>query len=557
MDDQEPELDIRALLGTFRRRGWVVLACIAVFGVGAYLYSSHQPKRYAAVAEVRITDPNADAVFNGVQVKTDPAREVDTQILVVESSEIRTCADQTLGLRAPELETLSVSGHGQTDILLIRAESRNPEVARDGANAVADCYVSSKKAALVSEFQARAVELRKKASDLNDQMTAIDQQLAGKIAPADADRLRSEKSGLLSQKQELDRSADEAEIEASVRSGSVELVDHAELPTTPVSPKPLRDAALAAALGLLVGLGLVFLLERLDDKVKVDRLDRLIGGAPVLGAIPLRGARRLRHHHLPDRPRTLVESQSIDAEAFRTLATSLRFSVLGREKRVIAVTSASVGEGKSTLCANLALALARGGQRVVILSADLRRPSLAEFFGLSDDVTGLTSVLVGDIPLTDAVVPIPDASGLLFLPTGRVPHNPAGVLGSEQMSRLLASLVESGADYVLVDCPPVLPISDTLALVQHVDGVLVVCVPGQTRADGLQAACNRLQQVGAEIIGVVINGVTARQDKQGEYYRYAPSTPRGRGGRDPARSSTPGAAGGDDPAILVGGPGDP
>jgi capsular exopolysaccharide synthesis family protein len=159
---------------------------------------------------------------------------------------------------------------------------------------------------------------------------------------------------------------------------------------------------------------------------------------------------------------------------------------------------------------------------VVALSADLRRPSLAEFFGMDDSGPGLTSVLVGDTSLHQALLTLPgaDASGLEVLPAGPSPHNPADLLGSQHMDELMQSLVASGADYVLVDCPPVLPVSDTLALVQHVDGVIVVCVPGQTKTDNLTTALHRLEQVGSEIIGVVLNGVSATKGRYGHYYRY-------------------------------------
>lgn len=529
MDEQEPDVDLRALLATLRRRVWVIVACVVVFAAGAFVASARQPDLYAATSQVRVTDPNADAVFTGIQIKSDPKREVNTQILVIQSSSIRTCADAALGEQADALENLIVSGKGETDILLIRAASRSPQVAVDASNAVATCYVDAKRTALVSEFQQRAVELRRKSADLGETMSAIDAEIAADPASPNVALLRSEKAGLQDQQQELDQRADEAEVEAAVRGGNVELVDEAELPRRPFTPTPARDALLAGALGLLVGLGLAFLLERLDDKVRVEDVDDLIGDSLVLGTIPLLAARRLKHHHLPDTPRTVAKPTSAEAEAFRTVATSLRFSNLGRTKRVIAVTSADAGEGKSTVVANLAVALARSGLKVVAVSGDLRRPSLAEFFALDDSQVGLTSVLLGEVPVTEAVVrtSTADATNLLVLPAGPSPHNPAELLGSTPMQQLLDQLVQGGADYILIDCPPVLPVSDTLALAQHVDGVIVVCVPGQTKADHLEAACQRLRQIGAEIIGVTINGFSPRSGSYDQYgrYEYRSATP--------------------------------
>ena len=304
----------------------------------------------------------------------------------------------------------------------------------------------------------------------------------------------------------------------------MELISHATLPTQPFAPKPAQDAVLAAGLGLLIGLAIVFLLERVDDSVALEDLEQVTGGAPVLGSIPLQASRNLKHHHLPERPRTLVGPRSVDAEAFRTVTTSLRFSDLGRKKRIIAVTSASMSEGKSTVTANLAVALAQGGRRVVAISGDLRRPALAQFFGIDDTDVGLTSVLVGDVPVSGAVVKVadPDATGLLILPVGPLPHNPAEILGSAAMKQMLDGLVAAGADYVLIDCPPILAVSDTLSVAEHVDGVIVVCVPGQTKSEDLADACGRLRQVGAEIIGVVANGVGEKRAKYAPYYAEEP-----------------------------------
>ncbi len=284
---------------------------------------------------------------------------------------------------------------------------------------------------------------------------------------------------------------------------------------------------LAGGLGLLLGLLIVFLLERVDDTVALEDLEEVTGGAPVLGSIPLQASRSLKHHHLPERPRALVGPRSVDAEAFRTVTTSLRFSDLGRKKRIIAVTSASMSEGKSTVTANLAVAMAQGGRRVVAISGDLRRPSLAQFFGIDETEVGLTSVLVGDVPVSGAVVKVadPDATGLLILPVGPLPHNPAEMLGSAAMKQMLDGLVAAGADYVLIDCPPILAVSDTLSVVEHVDGVIVVCVPGQTKSEDLSDACGRLRQVGTEIIGVVANGVSEKRAKYAPYYAEEPKAP--------------------------------
>jgi capsular exopolysaccharide synthesis family protein len=522
VEEQESEFDIRGLAGIARRRAWIVVLCVVVLAAGAYVYSSSQPDQYAATSEVHITDPNADAVFSGVQVHNDPKREVDTQTLIAKSTQVRACANKTLGASASQVDRITVSGTGDTDILLIRAESHSPEVAQKASIAVTDCYVASRHTSLVKDFQQRIAALQKQSAALAKKIAALN---ANPGAKGPATPIGVQLVDLQNQKDEIDQSANEAVVDSAVSSGNVELISHATLPTKPFAPKPAQDAILAAGLGLLVGVLIVFLLERVDETVGLDDLERVSGGAPVLGNIPLQASSSLKHHHLPERPRTLVGARSVDAEAYRTVTTSLRFSDLGRKKRIIAVTSASMSEGKSTVTANLAVAMAQGGRRVVAISGDLRRPSLAQYFGVDEQGVGLTSVLVGDVPVSGAVVKVvdPDASGLLILPVGPLPHNPAEMLGSAAMQQLLQGLVSAGADYVLIDCPPVLAVSDTLSVAEYVDGVIVVCVPGQTKTEDLSDACGRLRQVGVEIIGVVANGVSEKRAKYAPYYAEEPT----------------------------------
>lgn len=523
MDESELDFDLREVVGVLRRRGWIILGTIVVCVALALANASRLPSRYAATSQVRITDPNAEAVFNGVQIKSDPKREVETQIQVVLSSEIRDAANAILGDRATQVTNVSVTGQGETDILLIRAESQNPDVAKAASDALADSYVRIKRERLVSEFTKRAEELHKKSDALNEEITAI--QATINLAPTgpDAETLRAQKSGIQSQKQELDRRAAEAEVEAQVRGGSVELVDHAPAPTAPFSPRPARDAVVAGALGLLLGLAAAFVFERLDDGVKYGEIESVTGGLAVLGVVPLRSGTRRHRKHLPSAPRAFVAPHSVESEAFRTLGTSLRFSNLSKAKKVLAVTSPSGSEGKSTLTANLAHSLADGGFAVVAVSADLRRPTLGQFFGLSDDGPGLTSVLIGDVSVAEVLerVPTTGSGHLLFLPAGPLPHNPAELLASPAMGKLLAGLAEGGADFVLIDCPPVLPVSDTLNLVPHVDGVVVVCVPGQTGRTPLATCIERLRTIGTEIVGVVANGFSDPSSGYGYGYAYS------------------------------------
>jgi capsular exopolysaccharide synthesis family protein len=185
----------------------------------------------------------------------------------------------------------------------------------------------------------------------------------------------------------------------------------------------------------------------------------------------------------------------------------------------LAVTSAAPGEGKTTVVANLGRALAASGAHVVIVSADLRRPRIGSVFDIDETTSGLTSVLLGEVTLAEAIQPLDVEGGLqmALLPSGPLPANAPAILGSEAFAKVLTRIEEAGADVILIDTAPVLPVSDALVIAQQVDGVVVTAVPELTKKSSLAEAIRRLRAVDAEVVGVVMNGVTKRT---GDHYGY-------------------------------------
>lgn len=214
---------------------------------------------------------------------------------------------------------------------------------------------------------------------------------------------------------------------------------------------------------------------------------------------------------------TISNPRSPIAEAYRTLRTNLEFSNLDKTLRAILVTSASAEEGKSTTLANLAVTIAQGGKRVILVDADLRRPTQHTIFGLKNNA-GLTDVvrddaLVANLPLQETTV-----QNLQVLTSGQLPPNPAEILGSKRMSEIIAALLER-ADMVLFDAPPVLAVTDAAVLSSKVDGVLLVASAGKTKRENARKAQTQLEKINARIIGAVLNNVKA---ESGAYY-YAES----------------------------------
>ena len=309
-----------------------------------------------------------------------------------------------------------------------------------------------------------------------------------------------------------------SEIETSPSSDeslvSATLVNVPDLPSSPASPQPRRNFILATLLGLIVGVAVVLVKNVLDTTVKTPEQSVAISHAPSLALLYfIRGLQK-------DALFVRTNPRSSQAEAFRHLRTNLRFVDIDSPARTIIVTSSVESEGKSTIAANLALALADAGQDVILVDGDLRKPKIADLTGLVGEV-GVTNVLLGSLPVTQALqsygAHTRTPGSLAVLTSGRVPPNPAELLQSQSTIDLLAHLREL-ADVVVIDAPPLLPVTDAALLTQHADGALVVIRHGKTKRDELTRAVASLERVGGRVLGTVLNGVPAKDSS--DYGRY-------------------------------------
>jgi capsular exopolysaccharide synthesis family protein len=291
----------------------------------------------------------------------------------------------------------------------------------------------------------------------------------------------------------------------------VTVVQPPTTPTVPVSPKPVRNIVLGVVVGLLLGLGAAVLRETLDRSVKTADDVKRVTDAPLLGSIA----------HDPDAPKrpliVEVDPRSPRAEAFRSLRTNLQFVDAANHPRTIVVTSSLAGEGKSTLTANLALTMAQAGSRVCLIEADLRRPKVLEYMGLEGSV-GLTDALIDRADVIDVIQPY-GGTNLWVLGAGPIPPNPSELLGSTAMRALLQNL-SSRFDYVVIDAPPTLPVTDAVVLCKLVDGAIVVVGSGIVDRDQLGHTLESLESVNGQILGLVLNRVPAKGGNQYGGYAY-------------------------------------
>jgi capsular exopolysaccharide synthesis family protein len=303
----------------------------------------------------------------------------------------------------------------------------------------------------------------------------------------------------------------DAQVSAPIKATTV---SKAEVPTTPVSPRPALDIALAAVLGILLGVLVAAAREALDTTVRRPEETEDLLGIPTLGGVNFDSTAK------SEPIATGLSPQSVRAEAFRYLRTNLQFLSVDTQRKVVVFTSAVAGEGKSTTVLNLGVALSRGGADVVVVDGDLRRPSVARYMQLGLGAAGLTDVLVHRASMESAIVRDPQ-TGLGLVASGPVPPNPNELLASETMSAVLDEL-QDRFEWVLIDAPPVLPVSDAVVLASKVDGVVLVVRSGKTRSDQLLRTAERLRVAGATLLGTVMNmqrsGVAAAGDYDSTYY---------------------------------------
>jgi len=501
--DDTPDSGLSDYLAVLRRRKGVVALAVVVV-LGATLVASYlQIRVYQATAEV-LLQPDASAnLFNSSAGQTGiPAGEVQDQIQVLTSQPVHDAVVTQLG-SAPKVSVVELA---QTDVIEVEAQSTNPQRAAIVANAYANAYINVRRTEAINNLVAAGNQLQSRIADLQNQINSLDAQLnAGSPAnqAAASQNIGPQRDALVSQQALLKQQLDQIQVESALQTGGVQLVTPATAPSSPIKPTPKRDAIIAVAVGLVFGIGLAFLFEYLDDSIK-DRgdLDRVASGVPNVGAIPLVSGWKVN-----GKPEvvSITRPTSPAAESYRSLRTSVQFLGLDHPVTALQLTSPGAGDGKTTTLANLGVALARAGQQVCMVCCDLRRPRIHEFFGLSNDV-GLTSVLLGDRPLVDAIQEVPEEVRLALLASGPIPPDPSELLSSPRIGELIDDL-KAHFDILLFDSPPLLPVTDAAVLAPRMDATLLVATAGATTRRELRRAVELLRQVDGPLVGTVLNGV--------------------------------------------------
>jgi polysaccharide biosynthesis transport protein len=291
------------------------------------------------------------------------------------------------------------------------------------------------------------------------------------------------------------------DLPVSTAENLLTIVEPAVPPTERVAPRVGLSTLLAALSALVAGIAVALVVERLDDRVKKSEELEALTHLPVLASIGRMPQRGSEFYHVA----ALLYPRSGVAESFRSLRTNIGFAGLDAPIKTLLVTSAQDGDGKSTIASNLALVFAQAGNRTLLIDADLRKPSIHEFFRIPND-SGVTTLLRMDDPKIDAIAHRSEEQNLRVIPAGPTPPNPAELLSTERMHQLIVRFA-ADADIVIIDTPPVGVVTDAAILSRVVDGALLVARAGRSKRSAVRMGHTALERVGARIIGTVLNGV--------------------------------------------------
>jgi succinoglycan biosynthesis transport protein ExoP len=511
-------MELAEILRTLWRRAWLIALITLVAAGATFAVSLGMTPIYQATVTMAV-DQSANAPLDYRSITTGENLAL-TYSQLLKTRPVLETAIANLGL---DLSPGEVKGMLRTELvpdtqlleLIVRDTS--PERARDIANEVAITFVflhnTEKQLEDIANLKQDVVDLMQSLKGrIENNQSSIEGMSASAVPFADQEMISLQTAMSSQQSAYAGLLATYLNIQLTESQFyDVRVVEPAIASHSPVRPDIPLYTLVGAFLGLNCGVGAAFMLEHLDRSIKTSEAVRELLSLPVLGSIPRLSSTALLNGLVSA---TLPNAPS--SEAFRTLRTNLRFASVDEPIKTLLVTSPDSGTGKTTMVANLGVVCAQAGLRVVLLDADLRRPSLHKQFGLENGV-GLTDLLVGDVQgVTDCMVPT-RISGLSLVPSGAVPPNPSELLGSARMGIVLAEVQEL-ADLVLLDSPPTLLVADAAVLARIVDRVLLVLRAGETRRDAARQALDNLAQVGGRVIGTVLNAISVRRGSA--YYRY-------------------------------------
>lgn len=503
---------------------WLIVLGTVLGAGAAYISSRLTTPVYAASTTLLINEaPSGGKTTDYASILTSE-RLARTYSEMMTKRPVMDEVVKALGLdTAPDLlaRRVSVNLVRDTQLVVLQVEHEDPELAANLANTIpvefarqnsalqAERY-SDSKANLAKEIETLKQQIITKQNDINaigtEKTPAKDAELS---------RLQSELTQLRQSSAFLLQSYENIRLAEAQSTSNIVVVEKAQTPALPVRPRTLQNTLLGAVVGLLLVMGIIFLIEYLDDRVRSpEQIDKVLK-LPVVGLIA-----RMAAGSVKGRAELIAvrEPRSPIVEAFRSLRTNIQFAGVDQPIRTLLVSSAGPSEGKSTVAANLAVVMAQAGLKVALVDCDLRRPTVHKKFELPNRA-GLTDVLLQDPSQWHGVLQPTGVNNLWVVMSGSLPPNPSELLGSKRMQQFLAHL-HKACDMVIIDAPPLLPVTDALVLAPMTDGVVLVIDYGSTRIGEALQGKTQLDQSGARLLGVVMNKIPTGRRGYSYYYYY-------------------------------------
>lgn len=510
-------MELKSFLTILRRWIWLILACSLVAAGTAYFVGRQQIPIYSAQSVLLVDDSMTpgDVTLGDLSVRE---RLASTYRELLTGREVRLTVLRELE-RQPEVLEISVRPRQNTSLLTVIVESDDPSAAATVANRLADVVneqqhqrqrqrYAATNASLVAELQAVEQELEETQQTI-DQLRSEPESNSNEISQLNA-RANLQETTYANLLQDLSaiRLSEVQDV------GTLSVIEPALEPRLPVGPRVLLNTLIAAVTGMMIGLGIAFVAEYLDNTIKrPSSIPEVLQVANLasIEQIPMTAGeenKTLVH---------LMHERSSVAEAYRMLRTNIRFAAVDEPLRSLVITSPAPSEGKSTTASNLAIVTAQAGQKTILVDADLRRPRQHKLFDLSNREGLTTALLEKTVAATSYLQPTP-IPGLRVLTSGPIPPNPSELLGSQRMRDLIHEL-EAEADLVIVDIPPILAVTDSSLVANITSAVLLVVRAHKTQFEAARRALEQLRSVQARVLGVVLNGVRVN-DSEGYYYYY-------------------------------------
>ncbi len=519
-------MEVKKYTALIRHWLWLILLGAIVAGGAAYVFSNQQIPLYRAQATYEI-DVSGGSASNAEYIGQLVAQNrIQTDIIKIRTSAMALRTIDALEAKYPELKSdvgvpgllskISIGSPVDSLLITISVVDTDAQRAADIANTIGAVFGAESERQQLSKFDTsigllddRLASLDSSLSDLQTQISqfgepdTIGRQIELERLSRELEETRTEYNSVFEKRLDTDLSV------ASQVNGFF-VIESAQPNTNKISPRTQTNAVLATLVGAMLTLGVILLLDYLDDTIKTPDEAMQATGSSTLATIAF-----IKGDKPSDRLITQTAPRAPISEAYRVLRTNLSFSAIDTDLRSVLVTSSSPGEGKSTSSANTAVVMAQTGRRVIIVDADLRKPSQHKIFD-SNNNHGLTTALLDSVtPVTNHLQPT-RTPGLRLMASGPLPPNPAELLNSQRMRDVLTALLED-ADFVLVDTPPVLTVADAAILAPKVDGCILVAEVGQTKRDILVESANRLRSTGAALFGLVLN--RSKAGRAG-YYNY-------------------------------------